>query len=242
MPSRPDQTPLIFLGATAFPEIAEVARDINRRSPVFRIAGILDDDARLHGRNIEGTPVLGPLEMVHSHPDASFVLGIGSHKTRLARYDIVRRLGLPPERYATLVHPAGKVYPSTEIGHGCVLYPGAVVFCGSRVEDFVIILANSIIGYENVICEGALITSLVAMTTNVAIGHYAHVGTHSCVGERMTVGPGAQVSMGSIVLRHVPPGVFSFGNPQQFIQKVDVHPELLERWKEFSPTSRSQEG
>lgn len=226
---RPLQS-LLFLGATAFPELVEVVRDLNAREERYAVAGILDDNAALHGTRVEGVPVLGPLELVHDHPDAQCVLGIGSHRTRLVRYEVVRRLGLPAERWATLVHPLAKVYSSATVGHGCVVYPGAVVFCGSVLEDLAIVLANSVIGYENRVCEGALVTSLVACTTHVKIGHYAHVGTRTCIGERVAIGPGAQVAMGSTVLRDVPPGAFSFGDPPRLLGKTPVPEELLERW------------
>ena len=232
MPHQPK--PLVFFGASAFPEISEIVRDINRESLAYRIVGILDDNVSIHNTTIEHSPVLGPLTMAKDYEDALFVLGIGSYRARLVRYDIIKRLGIAPERYATLIHPAAKVYSSSSVGYGCIIYPGAVIFSNSTIENFVQVLANTVIGANNLICEGALITSLVTTTTHVVIGHYTHIGTGCCIGEYVKVGSGAQVAMGSLVLRDIPPGVFSLGNPPRFLDKVDVPLELLKKWNELS--------
>jgi len=222
---------LAFLGATAFPEISEIVRDINRQRPRYAIEAILDDNPNLHGTRIEDTPVLGPLERVHQLSDMKFVFGIGSFRNRLARYDILRRLALPRERFATLVHPAAKVYSTATVGHGCILFSGCVIANGAVVEDFGQVLCNSVVGAYSRICEGALVAALVTITAHVTVGPFAHLGGGSVVGNGVKIGPGAQVALGSVAVRDVPPGVFLFGNPPRLLERVDVPAELLERWR-----------
>jgi sugar O-acyltransferase (sialic acid O-acetyltransferase NeuD family) len=230
---------LIFLGATAFPEIAEIARDVNRARPTYDLAGILDDNGQLHGTSVEGCPVLGPLEAVHDYPDALFVLGIGSYRTRLLRHEIIGRLGLPPERFETLLHPAAKVYASSSVGRGSILHAGAVVFNDTIVEDFVVVYPNSVIGARNRLCRHALITSLVTTTMDVMIGSCVHIGTASAIGEGVKIGPGARIAMGTTVLRDVPAGVFCMGNPPRFLARDEVPEDLLERWETLTGEARS---
>ena len=224
---------LIFLGASAFTEISEIVRDINHVEPKYEIAGILDDNSSLHGSSVEGSPVLGSLEQVHRHEDATFVLGIGSYRTRLIRYQILRRLNLPRERFATLIHPAAKIYSSATVAQGCIVHAGALIFNNSVLEDFVMVYPNTVIGARNLLCEGALVTSMVTTTSNVIIGSYSHLGTGSSVAESVKIGPGAQVGMGSLVMKDIPPGVFCLGNPLRFLAKAEVPDELLERWKKL---------
>ncbi len=221
---------LVFLGATPFPEIVEIVRDINRIQPTYQITAILDDNPSLHGTAIEGVTVLGPLAMCHDYPNVEFVFGIGSHRLRLVRHDILRRLGLPRERYATLIHPSAKIYSTARVGQGCIIFPGAVIFCDSVIEDFVQVLANTVVGPENYICEGALLTSLVSLTSKVIVGHYSHVGMFSAIGPGVRIGAGAQIAMGSVVLRDVPPGVFQMGMPPKILRRETVAPEIMERW------------
>ncbi len=223
--------PLVFLGATAFPELSEIVRDVNTLSPTFQIEAILDDNQQLHGTQVEGIPVRGPLAMVDQYDHAQLVFGIGSYRSRLQRFDILRRLNVSSDRYATLVHPAAKVYSTAQVGRGCLIFHGAVVACGAVVEDFVQVLPNSLIGPNTRICEGALIAALSSASSRSLIGHYCHLGTGSHVGEAIKVGAGAQVAMGSIVVRDVPAGVFSFGDPPRFLQRVEVDAEILTRWE-----------
>lgn len=224
-------TELVFLGATAFCEIAEIARDINRIEPRYSIRAILDDDRRLHGTAVEGTPVEGPLEECGRFPDARFVMGIGSYKTRMIRHSIIERLGLPDDRYATLIHPRSKIYPTAKIGAGCVVQCGAVIAADTVLEPFAHVLFNSFVGVANRICRGALLASLVSTAGGVTIGHYAHLGTTCSVAEGRSVAAGAQVAMGSMVLRDVPLGAFVLGNPARRFRVEPVDDEIARLWE-----------
>ena len=224
-------TELVFLGATAFREIAEIVRDINRIEPRYSIRAILDDNQRLHGTKIEGTPVVGPLEECRRFADAQFVMGIGSYKTRLIRHAIIERLGLPDDRYATLIHPRAKIYPTAEIGAGCIVHFGAVVAGDAVLEPFAQVLFNSVVGVANRICRGALLASLVSTAGGVTIGHYAHLGTTSAVADGLSVAAGAQVAIGGVVLRDVPLGAFMLGNPAQKIRVEPVDDAITRMWE-----------
>lgn len=222
--------PLILFGASALPEIVEVVRDINEARPTYRMEGVLDDAPAFQGQEIEGLKVLGPLEMARQFPDAQFVLGIGSYRTRIARFDIVRRLGIPMERYAALVHPRAKIYRSAKVGHGCILHANTVIYNNTTLEDLVVILSNTMIGSGNRLCEGCLLAGGVHTTGGVTIGHYSHIGLGSLLGENVRIGPGAQIAMGSTIFKDVPPGAFAMGNPPRLLDKIDVPEELLARW------------
>jgi sugar O-acyltransferase (sialic acid O-acetyltransferase NeuD family) len=221
--------PLILFGATAFPEIKQVISDINASRDTFSIRGILDDNEKLFKTEVGGVPVLGKLEEAHHFSDCSFVMAIGSYRSRLVRAQILQRLSLPPERFPSLIHPLAKIYETARIGYGCIVYPGVVIFAKSTIGNFVIILPNTVVGVENTVEEGALITSLVSTTSGVRIGAYAHLGTACCVAEGIHIGRGAQVGMGSVVLRDVPDGGFCLGNPARIIQQDTLPPELLKR-------------
>jgi sugar O-acyltransferase (sialic acid O-acetyltransferase NeuD family) len=224
-------SPLLILGATGFPEVAQVIRDAGKVGPAYEVIGILDDDESLHGSTVEGVKVFGPLDTVRLHPSAYLLLAIGSHRSRITRYQILERLHVERERFATIVHPSAVVYPSAKIGKGCVVYPGAAVFHRATLADHVLVLPNTIVGVGTTICEGAMLTSLVSTTANVFVGPYSHLGTLSAIAEGVKIGPGAQVGMGSVVLRDLPAGCFCLGNPAKVIGKIDVPPGVLAIWE-----------
>lgn len=223
--------PLVFFGATAFREHAQIVRDINKQTPTYSIDAILDDNPCLHGTRIDGVQVVGPLDEHVEFPDAQFVFGIGSVEARLARYGILERLAIPSERYATLIHPTATIYSSASIGHGCIIFPGAVVSCDTTVAEWAQLLTNSNVGVSNYVCEGALVAALVATTADVLLGPFSHVGAGSCVAPSVMIGAGAQIGMGSVVLRDVPNGAFVLGNPATVVRRDDVEPDVVRIWE-----------
>jgi sugar O-acyltransferase (sialic acid O-acetyltransferase NeuD family) len=226
-------TPLVFLGATAVREIIEIVRDMNEDRETFTVEAVLDDNAELHGASVEGVPVVGPLEMCRDYPDARFVLGIGSYKNRLVRWKILQRLGLAAERYATLIHPGAKIYRTATIGPGTIVFPGVVIFCDTVVEECVHVLANTVIGVENRVCQGALVTSMVSTAAGVTLGHFSHIGTGAVIGDGVTVEAGAQVGMGSTVVRDVPVGAFVIGTPARRVRSDEVPDGIVAMWNDY---------
>lgn len=219
-------TDLVILGASAFPELGELIGDINAAGGALRVRAILDDDSSRLGSIVEGVPVTGGLSQVTEHADAKFVFAIGSQRTQLKRRAILDRLGLPPQRFATLVHPAAKVYGSARLGHGVVVHYGTVIGNGAWLDDFSLVLWNGVIGADNRLGEGCMLASHVTTNSKVAIGSYAFIGAGAVIGDALGVGIGALVGMGSVVLRDVEAGVSVLGNPARAIGRADLPPEL----------------
>lgn len=223
---------LVFIGASAFPEIVELVRDINAENKIYEMRGILDDNVALHGTEVEGVPVLGPLSMTKDFSDVLFVFCIGSYRSRVLRHELLQRMGLPPERFATLIHPSAKIYASSSVGEGCIIHKGTVVVNNTVIEPFVIMAYNVVIGGNNLVGRGALIASHTTTNSGVRIGSYSFIGSGTVIAGEATVGPGAMLSAGSVVFRDIPPGVFQFGNPPKMLERIVVADDILQSWKE----------
>lgn len=224
---------LVVLGATAFGEIVTILHDINTtsREVQYEVVALLDDDPEMHGQVIHGVPVKGNLASWRKYSNSSFVFLIGSHRNRLVRRKILQRIGIPRERFVTLIHPSAKLFAGTKVGRGCIIHPGVVIFNDTIVEDFVLLLPNSVIGAYCTVCEGALITTLVSTGSATTIGPYAHVGSGAVIGENIEIGAACQVAMGSFVGKSIESGVTCLGNPARTICKLEVPNDLLEEWK-----------
>jgi sugar O-acyltransferase (sialic acid O-acetyltransferase NeuD family) len=216
---------VLVLGASAFPKIAEVLAAF----PDLTVDGVLDDNSRLEGTSIGGVPVRGPLSAVHDPPlrDHALIFGIGSWRTRLVRFEILRRLAVPRERWVSLVHPGAQVSAASRIGTGCIIYCGAVVLPDAAIGDFAVLSPHALIGDHNRLAEGVLVAGNATTTGGAQIGPYAHLGAGSCIGEGLHVGAGAQVGLGCVVLRDVPPGAVMLGNPGRVVDRVTVPDALL---------------
>lgn len=220
---------LVFMGATAYPETFHIVRDLNRDGTRYEVIGLLDDNVALQGTRVGGIEVLGGLDLARSMPDdVQFVFGIGSQRTRTIRHEIVRRVGLPDDRYETLIHPSASILLDVTIGPGCIIHPGVIVGQESTLEGFNLVFTNTIVASRNHLGKFAMLTSLVSLTNKVRIGRSAFIGTASAVAEGVRIGAGAMIAMGSLVNKDVPAGVNAMGNPVRFFQKDPVPEELLE--------------
>lgn len=219
--------PLLFLGAsTAFLEIQEIVHDINRLGRRHKIVGLLDDDPTLEGSVVDGVPVLGPLELAHDHADADLVFGIGSHTTRLQRHLIINRLGLPDERFVSLVHPLAKVYPSATIGPGSIVHANVVLANDVRLDGFNIVTFGAIIGPYSHLSRFAMVTTLAVVLSRVELGPGSFVGAGSCLRDGIRVGAGALIGMAAAVFGNVDEGAVVLGNPAKTSYRVRVPADL----------------
>ena len=224
---------LVVLGATAYSEVAGIIYDINRKEEKYKVIAILDDNVELHGTKFEGVEVGGNLELVHDFPeDISFVLAIGYYPTRITKYHILKRLGLPDNRFETLIHPDAKIYPTASIGAGCIIHKGTIVYNDCIISPYVLIIANTIIGNRNLVGKGAIVASLVSTTGRVKIGNFSYIGTGSLIAENIEIGPGAMIGMGSLILKDVKSGYFTLGYPPKGqIPDVNVPQEIINEWE-----------
>ncbi len=77
------------------------------------------------------------------------------------------------------------------------------------------------IGEDTAIVFGATILShdmTRNLHTDTRIGSRCSIGAHSIIMPGVTVGDGSIVSMGSVVMRDVPPGSIVFGNPARVLE------------------------
>ena len=136
-------TQLIFLGAsTAFFEVYEIIRKINKIKEKFKIVAILDDNKDLHGKKLKNIKIIGGLDLVQNFHDKKFVFGIGSMKTRLVRHEIMKRLKISENMFQTIIHPAANIDPSAIIGNGCIVHPGVTIGEGAIIGSNSLVLKD----------------------------------------------------------------------------------------------------
>ena len=171
----------------------------------FKPLGYLDDNPALHGRTIDGLPVLGPIDAVAEHPDAQVVICTASTRNQASRRTIAERLRLPVARYATVVHPSAAIAAGTELGAGSVVLAFVAVTASQRIGAHVVIMPHVTITHDDRIADHVTFAAQVALAGSVSVGEAAYLGSGALVREGLSIGAGALVGMGSVVLRDVPP-------------------------------------
>jgi sugar O-acyltransferase (sialic acid O-acetyltransferase NeuD family) len=186
--------------------------------PEWRLVGLLDDDPTRHGTFVDGVPVLGGVEELAHRPDAQLVICTASPRDYGSRARIAARLGLPADRYATLIHPTVSVSPSSSVGPGSVLLAQTVLTASVRVGAHVAVMPHVTLTHDDAIEDFATITSGVRLGGTVRVGTGAYLGSGALVREGRTIGPGAMIGMGAVVTRDVPAGELWIGTPARYLR------------------------
>jgi sugar O-acyltransferase (sialic acid O-acetyltransferase NeuD family) len=247
---------LVIVGAGGFArETAAAVRAVNRARPTWRLLGFLDDDPALRGVERSGLPVLGGLDTLGGLPDPAVVVCVGNPRDYAGRQRVVRRLDLPADRYATIVHPGAEVGHGSSLGPGTVLLAGAVLTADVTVGAHVAVMPHAVLTHDDRVDDHATIASGVRLGGGVALARGAYVGAGALIREGVTVGAWSQVGMGSVVLRDVPPGQVWVGTPARHLRaatqhttdRPDADPPTVDRWKtadqtaaELTPSLRSR--
>ncbi len=210
---------LIIVGAGGFARETAAAA---LAAGTWRVLGFADDDPALHGTLRAGWPILGPIDTVLGQSLADVVVCVGNPRNYRARRNIVERLALPADRYATVVHPRA------EIGAGCTVGPGSVVLAGTvltaeiTVGAHVAVMPQAVLTHDDEIAAYATIASGVRLGGAVLIEQGAYLGAGALVREGVTVGAWSLVGMGSVVLGDVPPGEIWVGSPARKLRDAEL--------------------
>lgn len=214
--------PLLVLGAGGNSlSILEAVEETNRLSatgPLYELRGVLDDLPQNRGKQILGYPVLGTLSDAHKFADCKFMNGIGSPESYKKKPDVVARVGIPRERYETVVHPRAIISPHSKIGVGTAILANSVICAEVEISDHVIILQNTVVNHHSKIDDFATLSSGITLLGYTRVGRNAFVGGAAAVRPYITIGDGALVGMASVVVKDVPADIVVAGNPAKPLQ------------------------
>jgi sugar O-acyltransferase (sialic acid O-acetyltransferase NeuD family) len=240
---RADLRDLVIVGAGGFArETAQAVAAINARGaadgwgPVWRLLGFLDDDPLLTGRALDGVAVLGGTDLLGALTDVWVVVCVGNPRNYFARAAIVRRLGLPEDRYAVIVHPSAQISASSTVRPGSVLLAQCVLTASVSLGAHTAVMPQTVLTHDTVVSDFATIASGVRLGGGALVGTGAYLGAGALIRERVRIGAWSTVGMGSVVLHDVPAGQVWAGNPARRLRDVDVPGRLAEPLERLGPT------
>src|SRR5262249_19959611 len=197
--------------------------------PQWTPLGFLDDNPERHGGLVDGLPVLGAVEALADHPDAAVVLCTGSTRDQASRKRLADRLGLPPERYATVVHAPASLARGTLVGPGGVLLAGVVVTAPQRIGAHVVAMPHVVLTHDDEVGDFATLAARVSVAGTVTVGEGAYLGAGALIREGLAVGRWSLVGMGAVVLSDVPPFEVWVGNPARRLRHVELADVVVAR-------------
>jgi sugar O-acyltransferase (sialic acid O-acetyltransferase NeuD family) len=205
---RPDEAvPLLI-----FPFNGNALEALDCLGGAFRLVAFIDDTPAKQAAGTPWAPVLGR-DALQRFPQAQVLAIPGSPTSYPARRSVIDALGVPRERFATVVHPAARVSPLATLGRNVLLMAGAVVTSNAVIGDHVCVLPNTVIHHDARVGDWTLIGSNVTVAGGVEIGENCYVGSGTSLMNGLKIGARTLVGLGSNVIRDCPPDSKVAGNP-----------------------------
>lgn len=175
-------------------------------------------DDRYKKKYYEMGIVKGPVAIIQElfSDEVKVVISIGSNSIRK---NIVDRIGIANEKYATVIHSLAIVSDSAIIGHGTVVMPGVVVNADASIGHHNIINSNSVVEHNCVIEDFTHISPGAILTGNVKVGLGSHVGAGATIIPGIEIGQWVTVGAGSSVISNIESNVTAVGVPAKIIQR-----------------------
>lgn len=192
-----------------------------------RCIGFLNDVEAV-GTDISGYPVLGSFTSWRDLPAATrFVAPLHKAKDMMARAEIIRGLGVPPGRWASVIDPQAVVADDVIHGVGLLALAGCSIMCGSRIGDHVAVRNGAHVAHDCTIGDYVMVGVNAVVCGYSTVLEGSHIAPGAVVREGTTIGRYSVVGLGAVVVDDVPDGAIVAGNPARVIQSIsDVGPTL----------------
>ena len=186
---------VLVLGTTAFSaEIADVCTAAG-----FDVAGFVEDLTRERtSESHAGLPVHWIDDTAGLAESHLALCGLETAR-RSVFVERVQALGFG---FATVVHPAAYVPPTTTLGEGSILGAGVAVAAHTTIGRHVLVDRGSLLGHHTTIGD----------FTSIRVGDHVEVGTGAVVIDHLSIGAGA------VVVKDVPAGVRVVGVPARIVE------------------------
>jgi UDP-perosamine 4-acetyltransferase len=184
----------------------------------YKIVGFIDADSDRVGTEVNGIPILGPINMLDKlrrQNVAGAIVAIGDNRVRRSYAEAVLQSKL---ELVTAIHPTAVISRSATIGRNILIAAGAILNAETQVADSAIINTGAIIEHECRIGQAAHICPGAVLAGRVQIGEGAFVGLGAKIIPCMTVGVNAIVGAGAVVVEDVPADTTVTGVPAKVIK------------------------
>ncbi len=201
---------MVILGAGGH---GRVVLDVIQQAGEHKPVGFLDNNRSLHGRRVDGLPVLGGLEQLEELKKRGIrgaIVAIGDNGVRRAMADILEADGF---ELLNAIHPSAQLANTVNVGRGVVIAAGALVCAHCQIGDYVILNTGCIVDHESMIGTCAHICPGVRLAGHVTVESGAFIGIGATVIQNLRVGFESVVGAGSVVVNNVDPMTTVVGVP-----------------------------
>jgi sugar O-acyltransferase (sialic acid O-acetyltransferase NeuD family) len=205
------ENPVMILGGGG---LGAVVLDIFKKNEVV-VYGILDDNVKLHGTEIDDISILGStdddgfLKLIGKKCEAFVATDDNKLKKNLTQMLLDRRHIMP----VNAIHQNAIMSITSEIGHGNLLSAGVIINALAKIGSHCILHSGAVIDHSATLADYVQIGAKSVVGANVEIGEGAFVGTGVIIVPGIKIGKNARIGAGSVVIADIPDKATVFGNP-----------------------------
>lgn len=208
---------VLILGAGGH---AKVAIDILNYTG-YKVVGVIDDNATLHGEQILGVPIVGGVDKLKEQLEqgiSSVFVAIGNNKVRMELGEKLHGQGF---KLISAIHHSSIISDNVRIGGGSMVAAGAIINADSKIGKYTIINTGATVDHDCIISDGVHISPGANLAGNVSIGENAHIGIGSSVIQGITIANDSIIGAGSVVVRNIEDNVTVYGNPAR-VKRIGI--------------------
>ncbi len=196
---------------------ARVAIDVLRTMGLSP-ASLVDDDAALHGTEVDGVKVTGALDSVFNRKPETVKLvhGLGN-KARAGNSDLRRRrewferFKAQGYSFVQVISPKAMVSERAVLQEGCHVMTGAIVQAGCHVGANTIVNTGAQLDHDCRVGPHSHIAPGAILCGGVEVGAECHIGAGAVILENIKIGDRAVVGAGAVVTADVAAGTTVMG-------------------------------
>jgi sugar O-acyltransferase (sialic acid O-acetyltransferase NeuD family) len=210
------ENPVLIFGANYLGRTAKEIFESNGNV----VYGFLDDDKKLHGKELDESVILGStdddgfLKLIGKKCEAFVAIDDNRFRKNLVNMLLEVRHVQP----TNAIHSNALLSKHAEIGYGNFIDLGVKVGVAAKIGSHCILQAGCIIGAEASLADFVQIGSGTVINSGVKIEEEAFIGSGVTIIAGVTIGKGARVGAGAVVIGPVKAGETVFGNPAQPIK------------------------
>ena len=209
---------VVVVGAGGFGrEVLEIFKDHNRVSKTWNILGFIDENKELHGKMVNGYPVLGGLDWLrrNNSNDLGCVCAIGTCETRKRVVERLHEIGVS---FYNAIHSSVIMSEFVDLGQGVIICAGSILTVDIKIGDHVHIDTNCTIAHDAVIESYCRLNPGVKINGNNHLGEGVYVGSGTTFVQQVSVGSWSIIGAGAVVIEDIPEKVVAVGVPAKVVK------------------------
>lgn len=204
---------ILGAGATAR-EILNIYKDLGQFE---KVVGFIEENHKKKSQGIYYKKIMDA-KVIDILPQSSIFIGAIGSPLRKRWIEKIEDKGF---KFDTVIHSSAIVNDSISIEEGCVVYPGVIFTCDTKVGKHSIINVASTISHDCEIGNFVTICPGVNIAGNVKINEGCWIGIGAKIINEVVIGSGSFIGAGSVVTKDIPDNVLAIGVPAKPIKKID---------------------